>query len=489
MSALEERVAFFETYPSEDRAVDEAFSQPLVHYIEFLETRHDTVVDLQTKRSRSKLGFLKAFGKVKIDAEELLKFNRDIEDQHRQFMEGLNWFVALRVQAIERNTRVTKEDVQVTKANVEATKANVEIILTDVDTSAILQLPTVAFVASSVHNACLKGTRDAVLRTIWCWADDDNTEKPIFWLCDIAGSGKSTVTMSVVESWRKEGVLGGRFFFSIASNEGSTTDKFCSTIARDLVHYIPGLTPHVAKAVKQNPAFMRSSIDEQFKTLVTNPLHYWQGRVILVIDALDDCKSGSQRRELVDVLAGAVQESNNLKIFMTSRPDSVIETALGSLAIKTKLEDRLHDVNPRDNVDDIALYIHRSLDGVLSEDKRQRLVQKSNGLFIWASTACRMLDSNTRLRPPESIYNRIISIDQGGVIDHLYTLVLERTDPEDYAVMHEMLAIPLAAFEPLTVGHFDDIVNHNRVDGSAKALVDALSSVLSEVGFRSTLLA
>ncbi|CCA68225.1 hypothetical protein PIIN_02091 [Serendipita indica DSM 11827] len=100
-----------------------------------------------------------------------------------------------------------------------------------------------------------------------------------------------------------------------------------------------------------------------------------------------------------------------------------------------------------------------------------------------------MLDSNTRLRPPESIYNRIISIDQGGVIDHLYTLVLERTDPEDYAVMHEMLAIPLAAFEPLTVGHFDDIVNHNRVDGSAKALVDALSSVLSEVGFRSTLLA
>ncbi|CCA77776.1 hypothetical protein PIIN_03411, partial [Serendipita indica DSM 11827] len=225
MSALEKQITLLEAYPEEDIAVNEAFRQPLIHYVEFLENMHDTIVDLKEKRNRSKLSIFKAFSKMKIDAEEILKLNRDIEDRHRQFMEALSLFTALRIQNVERNTK--------------ATKANVETILTDIDAHAILQLPVVAFVASSVHSPCLKGTREAVLQTIYRWADDDTSDKPIFWLCDIAGSGKSTVAMSAAETWRKEGVLGGRFFFSIANSEGSTTDKFCSTIARDLVDYIP----------------------------------------------------------------------------------------------------------------------------------------------------------------------------------------------------------------------------------------------------------
>ncbi|CCA77814.1 related to WD40-repeat protein (notchless protein), partial [Serendipita indica DSM 11827] len=474
MSTLEERIDLFEGYPLKDRAVDEAFSQPLIHYVEyvyssclvqyaeqcrFLESMHDTVVEIQEKRSRNRLGFLKSFSKVKIDAGEIRKLNRDIEDGHRQFMEALSHFTALRIQAVEQNTKV---------------------ILTAVDASAILQLPTVAFVASSLHSTCLKGTREAVLQTIWRWADDDTSDKPIFWLCDIAGSGKSTVAMSAVESWRQQGVLGGRFFFSIASSEGSTTDKFCSTIARDLVEYLPELAPHVAGAVKQHPSFMRSSLEEQFQNLVANPLHHWQGRVFIVIDALDECKSGSQRRELVETLSKAVRGNKTLRIFMTSRPDPVVQAVLGSLSIKSKLEDRLHDITHRDNIGDIALYVHQSLDGVLSEDKRRRLIDKANGLFIWASTACRMLTNETSLVPTETMYNRLISMDQVGAIDDLYGLIFERTEPGNHEIMYKMLALLLAAFEPLTTDDLDDILNYTGVLGSAKALVRNLGSVLTE---------
>ncbi|CCA76115.1 hypothetical protein PIIN_10115 [Serendipita indica DSM 11827] len=487
MSALEERITLFETYPPPERVVDKAFSQPLSHYVDFLETMHDAVVELKAKRGRSRFGFMEAFSKVKIDAAEIKKLNRDIEDRHRQFMEALSLFTALHIQAIERNTNFTKGDVEITKNNVEITKANVEVtkaavetVLTDVDASVILQLPMVAFDASSVHSTCQKGTRKAVLQTIQQWASDDTSGNAILWLCDIAGSGKSTVAMSAMESWRREGVLGGQFFFSIASNEGSTTDKFCSTIARDLVHYIPELAPHVATAVKQNPSFMRSSLDEQFRTLITGPLHHRQGRVILVIDALDECKSGSQRRKLVETLCTAVQESKNLKVFMTSRPDPVIQSVLGSLPIKYKLENRLHDVRHRDNIDDIANYVHQSLPGVLSEDKKRRLVEKANGLFIWASTACRMLNKETSLAPPDATYNRLISMDQAGAVDDLYSLIFERTDPEHHAVMYKMLALLLAAFEPLTANDLDDMLKHAGIQGSAKALVRNLGSVLTE---------
>ncbi|CCA71411.1 related to WD40-repeat protein (notchless protein) [Serendipita indica DSM 11827] len=447
MSVVEEQITLFETYPPADRVVDTAISQPLIRYVEYLEVMHDRVVNLQEKRKRSKLGFLKAISKVKIDSGEIRQFNQDIEDQHRQFMGALNLFTALRVQAMERNM-------------------------------AILQLPAVAFIASSVHTTCLQGTRKAVLEAISEWAEDDKSDKSIFWLCDIAGSGKSTVAMSAVEAWTEKGVLGGQFFFSISSSEGSTTEKFCSTIARDLANYIPELATHVAEAVKQTPSLMRASLSDQFQKLVVHPVRHRQRPIILVVDAVDECKSVSQRRELLEVLSAAVQESNNIKIFMTSRPDSVIEAVLGPLSIKAKLADRLHDVSHSDNIDDVAVYVHRSLDGVLPEDKRQRLVEKARGLFIWASTACRILKSETNLDTTEDIYNDLLSVDKMGDIDDVYHLVFRRVDSKSHQTMCRMLAVLLTAFEPLTVDELEGLLKHADARGSVKALMQNLGSVL-----------
>ncbi|CAG7852026.1 Vegetative incompatibility protein HET-E-1 [Serendipita indica DSM 11827] len=465
-STLEEQLTLFTASPLEDGTIDSAISRALVNYGESLKDMHDMVDNLQKKRSGSKLGFLKAFINGKVDVGEILKLNRDIEHSHRLFMDALSVYTSLRLRTIEETTK--------------ATSANVETILTDADNAAILQLPTSTFIPSSVHRTCLNGTREAVLQTIWEWAKDDASENPIFWLCDIAGSGKSTVAMSAAETWQRDGILGGQFFFSLASSEGSTTDKFCSTVARDLVHYIPELAPHIAAAVKQKPSIVRCSLEEQFQTLVTGPLQQGSKRVILVLDALDECKSAEQRRKLLEMLFTAVRDCKNLKIFMTSRPDPIIESALGSLAIKTKLEDRLHDVHHRDNVDDIAVYIHQSLDGVLSVDQRQRLVEKADRLFIWASTACRMLTSQSTFSSPQDIYDDLVSMDQAGAIENVYDLVFERVDPEFYTVISAMLGLLLVAFEPLTAGDLDDLLKHASIRGSAEALVRNLGSVLTK---------
>ncbi|CCA75727.1 hypothetical protein PIIN_09717 [Serendipita indica DSM 11827] len=493
-STLEEQLTLFTASPLEDGTIDSAISRALVNYGEYvdhsterlwadrvrsLKDMHDMVDNLQKKRSGSKLGFLKAFINGKVDVGEILKLNRDIEHSHRLFMvrallvlfkrspqmqDALSVYTSLRLRTIEETTK--------------ATSANVETILTDGKLE--LGLPTSTFIPSSVHRTCLNGTREAVLQTIWEWAKDDASENPIFWLCDIAGSGKSTVAMSAAETWQRDGILGGQFFFSLASSEGSTTDKFCSTVARDLVHYIPELAPHIAAAVKQKPSIVRCSLEEQFQTLVTGPLQQGSKRVILVLDALDECKSAEQRRKLLEMLFTAVRDCKNLKIFMTSRPDPIIESALGSLAIKTKLEDRLHDVHHRDNVDDIAVYIHQSLDGVLSVDQRQRLVEKADRLFIWASTACRMLTSQSTFSSPQDIYDDLVSMDQAGAIENVYDLVFERVDPEFYTVISAMLGLLLVAFEPLTAGDLDDLLKHASIRGSAEALVRNLGSVLTK---------
>ncbi|CCA70376.1 related to archipelago beta form (F-box-WD40 repeat protein), partial [Serendipita indica DSM 11827] len=435
MTAIENQIDSFENYPPEERVVDEAFSEPLIHYVRLLEDFHSMVSNMGFKRKRTGLGALASISRVKVDAETIRKFHRDIEDRHRQFMGALGLFTASRLQVVERHTKA---------------------ILKNVDKSALQDLPLASFVASSVHTTCLQGTRQAVLQTISHWAESV-TDKPIFWLCDIAGSGKSTVAMSATARWRTEGMLGGQFFFSMTNSEASTTDKFCSTMARELAQHMPALAPHIAEAVTENPAIMRGSFDEQFRTLVTDHLRHRPKPIILVIDAIDECKSAAQRRELVETLSTAVRQCRNLRIFMTSRPDPVIEAVLGSLSIKSKLEDRLHDITHRDNIDDIAIYVHQSLNQVLSEDKIQRLVAKANGLFIWASTACRMINNQSTLNTPESIYDRLMSLEESGAIDGVYDLVFERTDKESYTVLCHMLAILLVAFEPLTIGDMEDV--------------------------------
>ncbi|CAG7849701.1 SubName: Full=Related to archipelago beta form (F-box-WD40 repeat protein) {ECO:0000313/EMBL:CCA74347.1}, partial [Serendipita indica DSM 11827] len=436
-----------------------AFSQPLVRYVEVLEDIHCAIVNDRHTRPRTSHGAFTAIGKVKVDAGLIRKFNRDIEDRHRQFMEALALFTGYRVHAIEHK---------------------VEAVSSDVDASFIFQLPMVASAPSSVHRTCLQGTRQAVLQTIQNWAEDDTSDKPIFWLCDIAGSGKSTVAMSAAASWHVEGTLGGQFFFSIANSDTSTIEKFCSTMARDLAQHIPQLAPHVADAVKRNPSIMRGSLEEQFHTLIIDPLRHRDGRVVLVIDAIDECKSGPQRKELVDTLAKAVRQSKNLKVFITSRPDAVIESVLQPLSIKCKLEDRLHDVKHRDNVDDIATYVHQSLYTVLPEDKRRRLIEKARGLFIWASTACRMINNETTWDTPENIYDSLVLLDQSGDIDDVYKLIFERIDPKFHTIMWSMLALLLAAFEPLTSEDLDNILKHSRLRGHFRVLIRELGSVLIE---------
>ena len=101
MSALENQIDSFEEYPPEERVVDDAFRQPLDHYVEsvnmtillpcayqcrFLEEFHSKLANHRHKRSRSGLAAFRGVQKVKIDVGVIRNFNRDIEDRHRQFL-------------------------------------------------------------------------------------------------------------------------------------------------------------------------------------------------------------------------------------------------------------------------------------------------------------------------------------------------------------------------------------------------------------------
>ncbi|KAG8797792.1 hypothetical protein FRC17_007645, partial [Serendipita sp. 399] len=64
------------------------------------------------------------------------------------------------------------------------------------------------------HSRCLPGTRSTILEYIERWSIDRRTERTVYVLGDVAGTGKSTVALEMVHRWASLNRLGGRFFFA-----------------------------------------------------------------------------------------------------------------------------------------------------------------------------------------------------------------------------------------------------------------------------------
>ncbi|CCA76476.1 related to WD40-repeat protein (notchless protein) [Serendipita indica DSM 11827] len=481
LESMEHQITIFEGYPEEKRQADNSLRDPLLAYVRQVlcfspmdstyttNRKLDEIQKAVEARTRSRL--LSRATKVDMDAGDIQDFHQDIDDCHQRLTAALAVSTSLHVQAVKGDTEALKGDTQLIKEDAKT-------LLKDVDMIAIAQLPIVLSTSSMVHNPCNPGTRVAVLDTIRRWGEGEFSE-PIFWLCDIAGSGKSTVSTSMVTTWKEAGLLGGQFFFSMTASEESTIAKMCPTFARQMFERIPALAPYVIDAVKQHPAIMTDTFEEQFKKLIVGPITHHRKPVIIIIDALDECRIPREREQLLRGFSLAVRSCPNLRIFLTSRPEPDIERLLGPLALKRKLEFRLHDASYSDNVDDVATYIHETLRDVLSREQRLNLIKKANGLFIWAKTVCQMFDPERRFEPPDVVYERVASREHSSDIDSIYQLILERIEPPNaLQAAYKLLGVLVAAFEALTLAGLSKILEEmgQRVD--VANLIKRLGNVL-----------
>ncbi|KAK3614818.1 hypothetical protein LTR22_027657 [Elasticomyces elasticus] len=77
---------------------------------------------------------------------------------------------------------------------------------------------------------CLEGTRTQLLDQIGAWTEDP-ASKCIFWLCGMAGTGKSTISRTLSHTLNKDCRLGASFFFKRGERERSNAGLFFPTIA------------------------------------------------------------------------------------------------------------------------------------------------------------------------------------------------------------------------------------------------------------------
>ncbi|KAF7976227.1 hypothetical protein HWV62_7250 [Athelia sp. TMB] len=290
--------------------------------------------------------------------------------------------------------------------------------------------------------SCTHGTRVDVIREIRVWID---TERPVFWLNGLAGTGKTTIAFTVASGFNEEGTLGASFFCSRDDAACSNHKLIFPSIAYQLGCFHAEFGKRLASVVKKHPDIVHAGVSYQLRKLIIEPLAIIDRfpTCIVVIDALDECKDDSSISIILAALSSQVDKHLPLKIILTSRPERSISLGFqedGMAAATHKLA--LHEIQLSVVEADIKVYLTSQLKRIKLEYNIKgawpstlevdALSTLSFGSFIFAATVIKLIQDRSfcdpngqlaRILPSQTSPKRSFQ-DSRHSLDQLYMQVL-----------------------------------------------------------------
>ncbi|KAJ7439030.1 WD40 repeat-like protein [Mycena galericulata] len=339
---------------------------------------------------------------------------------------------------------------------------------------------------ASLRTTCLPRTRRQILQDITDWATANTLPKSgnILWLSGVAGSGKSTISTTISESFQERDLLGAFLFFNRDKQSLGSPGAVVRTIAYSLGRFNPDIGKAISAAIHRNPGVVNAVIHTQFKLLLLGPLRsiarLIRTPVLIIMDALDECGDPGSRAPLLSLLSEEFPKlPQQFRLVVTSRPDSDIIGHFQSLLWKIQL-----DPGETSSMKDVALFIHdemnriqKRMDSPWQEDHINRLIQCSGGLFIWAATAIRFIN---HYRPNDRLQILITQTPTTSFnLDSLYRVALCNSGPwEDTTFSddaHAVLACIVLGREPMTDETIDKLLQWKQ---SSRSVLDFLGCVI-----------
>ncbi|KZP18962.1 WD40 repeat-like protein [Athelia psychrophila] len=300
---------------------------------------------------------------------------------------------------------------------------------------------------------CLKGTRTDILELVETWIElghigDHAATSEIFWVNGGAGTGKSTIALTVAQTCKDRGILGASFFCSRDSAECSKPKLLFTTIAYQLSLLCDAFGEKVAAAMRSDPDMGIKSLSHQLEKLILEPLNHARDQLpspcVVIIDALDECGDDSRTHAVLACLSGQVSRLARLRFLITSRPEQNITSVFSSDKLGARVRLNLHEVALATVTQDITHFLTESLadcgssgDPVSASDIKA-VSECAGGLFIFAATSVRFIMDIKSYSP---VAERIASILKSGYggrqslspyskLDKLYMQVLAQAFPE-----------------------------------------------------------
>jgi hypothetical protein len=356
-------------------------------------------------------------------------------------------------------------------------------------------LPYVEDAAWNEKKVCLPGTRNSLLDELFNWVRFTNDKKAdIYWLADVAGSGKSALAHTLAQRCDEDGILASSFFFDRTA--GRTSPRaLIRTLARDIAQLNDGIADEISLALQADSGIASAkSIGYMFNKLIVEPASRCviSRPVVVVIDALDE----GYNDELLYILRNDVPKLPPVfRFIITSRPDPTLAAGLDPLQpFSIGIHGELNEA-------DIAAYLDFRLKLIVSKKPRLdrqwpgpdllcRLRTMAGGLFLWASTVCDYLAGMTRPDKKLTALLDSLSVDPLEkmlppikMMDDLYSKILGscRWDDDDFVEGYGLVVgMIMVARTPLTNAGLQALLESDA-DVSVRDILDPLASLFTGV--------
>ena len=327
---------------------------------------------------------------------------------------------------------------------------------------------------AGAREMCLPGTRVNILNNLFDSLTNPNASSGhnIIWFRGPAGSGKSTILNTINRHLSELRRRGAFLFWDRNDPLNGDPLRVIRTLASQLADFNPTFAAKLAARIERSPDIATSALDMQFQHLLEEPLAELAreldlGPIVIVLDALDECGTAETRAELLRTLSGGLTRLPSMfRLLIASRDEPDIRTALSHLNVDVCDA----PIGDDSTSDDIKLLFERRLasNAPALVDRRlpsdwpgesviRQLVTLSGGLFIWASTTIRFIESGF----PGERLKKVLSASAHGPsharLDNLYRVALthpfDSYDENELKVVHSILGAIVIAREQLTDGH------------------------------------
>ncbi|KAI0324967.1 WD40 repeat-like protein [Cubamyces sp. BRFM 1775] len=378
----------------------------------------------------------------------------------------------------------------------------------------------------SVHVQCHKNTRMEVLATLCSWLHPNHprlaqlpapvvpalSDRSILWIHALAGSGKSTIALTIADWWDKDELLGASFFCARDGNRSNVNCIF-RTIAYRLANRFPAFREQLTKVLEKDPDLYSSTPTRQLEKLIVEPLQAVRAdatspdtfppHVAVVIDALDECTDNNAVSTILKSLALYIGQLPPLKFIITSRLEQNIARGFLLQNIRDNTQDlALNEISNDLTRRDISLFLEWRLAAIRDHfhlsaswpapGQIDNLVDLSEHLFIFAASAARYIADEAELDPDgrlTSLLNagnaaaerRGTSTSPFPILDMLYIQVLEnaarRLGDNPKARLNLVLGTIVLAEERLSPTALDALLD--LPSGAVGLVLPVLSAILT----------
>ena len=239
-----------------------------------------------------------------------------------------------------------------------------------------------------------------------------------------------------------------------------STRKFCLAVSNTFADIDSGLIPHIEK-FKKRPGWEELPLEEQYEGLVAGPLRVLNRRTILIIDALDEC---ADYKELINTLRNKQFYVQSLRMLITGRPEADIVPLV--TRVDGVRKESFQELEPDNN--DVATYIRDRLrdrlkDRLQDEASRiqDRVIDRAQGLFIWARTACDLLHEAPNLNAT------LEELESTSGLDSIYRVALKKATRDNKSFRQTIIVVLqmlLAMRAPLSIVELTEISPWSKED-------------------------